>query len=155
MKILFLHGWTSKPGGRKPILLSQRPRGFPSADIRTPLTLNPLGNTGNLVPPVPAGIQPDTDRSVVPINSSWSDAMPSQSEIRQQIADQIVDALSCGDVPPWRKPWTNDRNTGLPANALSGNRYRGVNPILAGNQPDETGIRIKMVGDVSPNPATW
>jgi len=56
--------------------------------------------------------------------------MPSQSEIRQQIADQIVDALSCGDVPPWRKPWTNDPNAGLPANVSSGNRYRGVNPIL-------------------------
>ena len=56
--------------------------------------------------------------------------MPSQSEIRQQISQQIVEALKSGDTLPWRQPWCNDPNAGLPTNAVSTNRYSGVNPLL-------------------------
>ena len=56
--------------------------------------------------------------------------MPSPNEIRQQISQQIVDALKSGDTLPWRQPWRNDPNAGLPTNAVSRNRYSGVNPIL-------------------------
>jgi antirestriction protein ArdC len=56
--------------------------------------------------------------------------MPNPTEIRQEISQQIVDALKSGDTLPWRKPWLNDPNAGLPTNAVSANRYSGVNPIL-------------------------
>ena len=56
--------------------------------------------------------------------------MPSPKEIRKNISQQIVDALELGDTLPWRQPWYNDPNAGLPTNAVSTNRYSGVNPIL-------------------------
>ena len=56
--------------------------------------------------------------------------MPNPTEIRQDISQQIVDALKSGDTLPWRQPWLNDPNAGLPTNAVSTNRYSGVNPIL-------------------------
>ncbi|MAX35758.1 MAG: hypothetical protein CME33_04220 [Gimesia sp.] len=56
--------------------------------------------------------------------------MPSTKEIRQNISQQIVDALKSGNTLPWRQSWSNDPNVGLPTNAVSANRYSGVNPIL-------------------------
>ena len=56
--------------------------------------------------------------------------MANPKEIRQHISQQIVDALKSGDTLPWRQPWCNDPNAGLPTNAVSTNRYSGVNPIL-------------------------
>jgi hypothetical protein len=32
--------------------------------------------------------------------------LPSQTEIRQQITNQIIRALKSGKLPPWRKPWS-------------------------------------------------
>ena len=55
--------------------------------------------------------------------------MPSQAEIREKISKQIVAALQAG-TPPWRKPWTNDKNAGFPANIVSKRRYSGINPLL-------------------------
>ncbi len=55
--------------------------------------------------------------------------MPSQAEIREKISKQIVAALRAG-TPPWRKPWTNDKNAGFPANLVSRKRYSGINPLL-------------------------
>lgn len=55
--------------------------------------------------------------------------MLSQSQIRQQITDQIVATLQQGTAP-WRKPWTTDSNAGQPCNAATGRNYRGVNPII-------------------------
>lgn len=55
--------------------------------------------------------------------------MATQAEIRQEITNQIVHALESGDIPPWRQPWTN-LGGGLPKNAVSGNRYSGVNILL-------------------------
>jgi len=56
-------------------------------------------------------------------------AMASQTELRQQITTQIIDALKKG-VVPWRQPWISDENAGLPANVISKRRYQGVNAIL-------------------------
>lgn len=56
--------------------------------------------------------------------------MPTQTEIRQTITDQIVAALKDGTrLPPWKKPWRDD-NAGHPANVASKRRYTGVNPLL-------------------------
>lgn len=55
--------------------------------------------------------------------------MPSQNELRQYITNQIVEALEKGTAP-WRRPWTTDKNSGAPANAVSGKSYTGVNPLL-------------------------
>ena len=32
--------------------------------------------------------------------------MVSPNEIRQEITNQIDDALTRGKLPPWRRPWT-------------------------------------------------
>ena len=56
--------------------------------------------------------------------------MPSQTEIRQQITSTIIDALTNGDLPPWRKPWRTSNNAGAHANVVSKKPYSGVNPLL-------------------------
>lgn len=53
--------------------------------------------------------------------------MASQTEIRQKIASQIIEALQ-NDCPPWRRPWTDDA-AGLPTN-ITGRRYSGINVFL-------------------------
>ena len=55
--------------------------------------------------------------------------MPSQSEIQKQITSRILEGLKNG-VVPWRKTWRPDKNSGAPANGISGRSYRGINPIL-------------------------
>jgi len=54
--------------------------------------------------------------------------MPSQSDIRQQVTDQIIAALQSGDLPSWKKPWRS--LSGLHRNVVSGRSYSGVNPLL-------------------------
>lgn len=56
--------------------------------------------------------------------------MASQSEIRESITNQIVEALKSGGLPPWRRPWGVSGNSGFPTNAVSGRRYSGVNVLL-------------------------
>lgn len=53
--------------------------------------------------------------------------MPRQSDIRQQVTDQIIAALKSG-LPPWKKPWKS--LTGPHRNVVSGRSYTGVNPLL-------------------------
>jgi len=55
--------------------------------------------------------------------------MASQTQIRQQITDQFVEALQAGGIPPWRKGWAC-QSGGLPANLVSKRRYSGVNVLL-------------------------
>ena len=58
--------------------------------------------------------------------------MPTQNELRREIADRLVSALKAG-AAPWRRPWRNDfTNSGSPANAVSGKAYRGINVLLLG-----------------------
>ena len=56
--------------------------------------------------------------------------MPSQNQIREQITNQIIESLKSNDLLPWRRPWALDRNSGHPANVVSKNGYRGINPLL-------------------------
>ncbi len=53
--------------------------------------------------------------------------MLSPTEIRSQITRQIVEALTNGNLPPWRRPWANDPNAGLNTSLSTGNAYRGIN----------------------------
>jgi antirestriction protein ArdC len=55
--------------------------------------------------------------------------MSYQTDLRNQVNEKIIAALSKGQLP-WVKPWSSARNTGHPANAVSGKPYRGVNPLL-------------------------
>jgi antirestriction protein ArdC len=52
--------------------------------------------------------------------------MTSQAEIRKRVTDEIVSALREGTMP-WRKPWSNLDNTGLPSSILSKEPYGGTN----------------------------
>jgi antirestriction protein ArdC len=54
--------------------------------------------------------------------------MSSQSDIRQQVTDQIIAALQSGDLPPWKKPWKS--LSGPHRNVVSHRSYSGVNPLL-------------------------
>ncbi len=56
--------------------------------------------------------------------------MASQQQLREKITDLIVAALKSGNTPPWRRPWSLDKNAGFPANIVSKKPYRGINPIL-------------------------
>lgn len=54
-----------------------------------------------------------------------------QDQIRHRITDQIVAALKSGGTAiPWRRPWSNLENTGMPANVVSRRCYSGINPLL-------------------------
>lgn len=55
--------------------------------------------------------------------------MPTQTEIRQSITQQIIDAIDAG-VRPWVKPWITTGAGGPPCNAATGNNYSGVNPLI-------------------------
>lgn len=56
--------------------------------------------------------------------------MAKSNEIRQRITNQIVEAMESGNLPPWRKPWSSDKNAGSPENVVSTKRYCGLNPLL-------------------------
>ena len=53
--------------------------------------------------------------------------MPSQTELRQQITDRIIESLQSGQLSPWRKPW---KSNGPHHNVVSHRSYSGVNPLL-------------------------
>jgi antirestriction protein ArdC len=68
--------------------------------------------------------------------------MATQADIRQQITDQIVEALKKG-LAPWRQPWVNHPNAGLPSNVISKRRYNGVNAVLPGLMSMDQGYQSK------------
>tara|TARA_R110002096_G_scaffold96673_6_gene215704 strand:- start:634 stop:1539 length:906 start_codon:yes stop_codon:yes gene_type:complete len=53
-----------------------------------------------------------------------------QTEIRQQITNQIIDSLTNVKLPPWRKPWSNDPNAGPNTSLSTGESYRGINQLI-------------------------
>lgn len=55
--------------------------------------------------------------------------MSVQSDIRTNITNQIISALQ-GNLPPWRKPWSNGHQSGFPTNVMSKRSYSGVNPMV-------------------------
>jgi antirestriction protein ArdC len=57
--------------------------------------------------------------------------MQTQNDIRNSVTNTIIEALSNGGLPPWRKPWCNDPNApGLHTSMSTGNPYRGINQLL-------------------------
>jgi antirestriction protein ArdC len=73
--------------------------------------------------------------------------MQSPNEIRQQITSQIVEALSNGNLPPWRRPWANDPNApGLHTSLSTGSAYRGINQILLQLSAGHHGFQSKWWG---------
>jgi antirestriction protein ArdC len=55
--------------------------------------------------------------------------MPTQTEIREQITEKLIAALE-NNIMPWRRPWSQSKNTGRPANVTSKKNYSGINPLL-------------------------
>lgn len=55
--------------------------------------------------------------------------MASQTDIRERVTTEIIEALKKG-VVPWRKPWSAAGNTGFPRNVVSQRNYSGVNRLL-------------------------
>ena len=53
-----------------------------------------------------------------------------------EVTDQIIAALEAG-TPPWRKPWDPGKagNPGMPCNAVTGTRYRGINVVTLATSP--------------------
>ncbi|EPR9812823.1 ArdC family protein [Escherichia coli] len=66
-----------------------------------------------------------------------------ERDLYQLVTDRVVTAIENG-VPPWKRPWRSARNgVGLPemmpANALTGKLYTGVNVLLLWLAADEAG----------------
>ncbi len=72
--------------------------------------------------------------------------MPSPSEIRKQLTEQIIAALERGGPAPWRKTWVSARNTGRAANVSSQKPYRGLNPLLLEISAQQRGFRSRWWG---------
>jgi antirestriction protein ArdC len=51
------------------------------------------------------------------------------TKLRQDITAQIVASLA-QNVRPWRRPWSQSRNTGRAANVVSRKPYTGINPLI-------------------------
>ncbi len=51
-----------------------------------------------------------------------------KADLFREVTDKIIAALESG-TPPWRKAWQNE-NEGLPANAVTGRNYSGINVML-------------------------
>ena len=71
--------------------------------------------------------------------------MPSQSELRQQITQQIVSALSENQIP-WRCPWRKSPNAGRPTSVATLRPYQGINPLLAQLHAHKFGFKSKFWG---------
>ncbi len=73
--------------------------------------------------------------------------MSTQNEIRQNITEQIIAALSDPTkLPPWRKSWSGHSNSGHPCNVVSQRRYTGINPLLLEIAAHRHGLRSKWWG---------
>lgn len=51
-----------------------------------------------------------------------------KADLFREVTDKIITALESG-TPPWRKAWQSG-NEGLPANAVTGRNYSGINVML-------------------------
>ena len=73
--------------------------------------------------------------------------MPTQSDIRQRVTDQILTALRKGGLPPWRKPWSDDPNApGLHTSLSTGQSYRGINQLILQASALHHGYKSKWWG---------
>ena len=56
--------------------------------------------------------------------------MQSQNELREQITNQLIEAIKAGTIP-WRRPWSSDPNApGLHTSLSTGSPYRGINQMI-------------------------
>jgi antirestriction protein ArdC len=56
--------------------------------------------------------------------------MQTQNGIREQITNQLIDAIKAGTIP-WRRPWSSDSNApGLHTSMSTGSPYRGINQLI-------------------------
>ncbi|MDF2380515.1 DUF1738 domain-containing protein [Nostoc ellipsosporum NOK] len=64
----------------------------------------------------------------------------SRKDLHQEITNTIISQLEAGTVP-WQQPWINGNLTPLklPLNAISSNRYRGINIVLLWNSAINNG----------------
>lgn len=72
--------------------------------------------------------------------------MSKNQQIRTDITNQIITALESGFHPPWRKPWSSDRNAGMPKNVVSGDLYSGINPLLLGLASEKHHFKSRYFG---------
>jgi antirestriction protein ArdC len=64
--------------------------------------------------------------------------------IRQEITKTIIETLTTGDLPPWRKPWACDPNVpGLHTSLSSTKPYRGINQLLLMCSAMKNGFKSK------------
>lgn len=52
----------------------------------------------------------------------------SKQDFRQQITDQVIEALEQGTLP-WRCPWDKTQSVAIPVNLSTGNAYHGFNVL--------------------------
>ncbi len=63
-------------------------------------------------------------------NQSKNPETFTRRDLHQQVTDTIIQQLEAGTVP-WHQPWIgNARIPGLPLNAATGKKYRGINILL-------------------------
>ena len=73
--------------------------------------------------------------------------MQSPSDIRQTITNTIIEALQSGGLPPWKRPWANDKNApGLHTSMSTGKPYRGINQLLLQIAAMKGGFKSKWWG---------
>lgn len=72
--------------------------------------------------------------------------MATQDQIRDQITQQIIEALEKGDTVPWRQGWLGTKNGGRPANVVSKKPYSGINPLLLSMHRQRHGFRSRWYG---------
>ena len=96
---------------------------------------------------LPAEVADTASASVTNNTTHRGPAMSTQNEIRSRITDQIIAALSDPTkLPPWRKSWSGDLNSGHPCNAVSQRHYTGINPLLLEIVAHWHGLRSKWWG---------
>lgn len=75
--------------------------------------------------------------------------MRNQTDIRQDITNAIIDTLNNNSLPPWRKPWSDDPNSGLPTSLSTGRRYAGINNLILQCSAMKQGFQSKWWGTFS------
>lgn len=61
-------------------------------------------------------------------------------ELYERVTNQIVSEIEAGNLPPWLKPWKQQRRTGIiPVNASTHNHYNGINILVLWAERAEKG----------------
>lgn len=72
--------------------------------------------------------------------------MPSQSDIRNAVTSQIIEALKTGGIPPWKRCWSLDPNCGSPRSLSTLRGYRGINVLLLALASMKQGYHSRWFG---------